>query len=280
MLNILTFDIEDWYHANYDTIHIPPEHLKEERVTQPTDKILDLLRITKNKATFFVLGQIAESHPELVRKIADQGHEIASHGYDHQLVYEKGPEAFHDDIQRSKKLLERICGRSIIGYRAPSWSLCRHRTPWAWPILKQAGFKYDSSIFPFKTCLYGDNRISPDIHKIHFQNDALYEIPPSIITLNRLRIPFAGGFYFRLFSYPVVRYGIRRLNLQNKRAVLYLHPREIDVAQPRLTLKKKEAFIHYINIDKTEHKLRRVLNDFQFNGIGHILFASDATATI
>ena len=164
MKNILTIDVEDWYHANYQGNQQDVGH-QEERVTDSTLRILNLLDKTNNQATFFVLGEVAEKLPDLIREIQARGHEIASHSFCHRLVYTMNPEEFRADTKKSKEIIENIIGARIIGYRAPSWSLCQQKTPWAFEILQELGFSYDSSMFPFKTFLYGDNQTPIFHHK-------------------------------------------------------------------------------------------------------------------
>ena len=273
MKNIMTFDIEDWYHANYEEVDSSVCATYEERVQEPTRKILQLLKKTKTSATFFVLGHVAERFPKLISEIADEGHEVASHGYNHKLVYKQTREEFIEDIGKSKHILENIIGEKIIGYRAPSWSVSVSKTPWAWKSLKDVGFLYDSSIFPFKTFLYGDGKSNPYSHEIYLEgNKSIYEAPPSIIKFFNARFPFSGGFYFRLLPLKVIEFGIRRLNRKSCPAILYLHPREIDTEQPKLRLNFRNNFIHYYNIKNTENKLCRLLSRHKFTSIEDMFF--------
>ncbi len=268
MKNILTFDIEDWYHANYEEVDSSLWDTYEERVQTPTRKILKLLRETGNFGTFFVLGYIAERFPELIAEIADEGHEIASHGYNHDLVYNLTQKEFIEDVKKSKQIIEKIIGRKILGYRAPSWSVSSSGTPWVWKCLQEMNFVYDSSIFPFKTFLYGDGASDPYFHDILLgDGKKIYEIPPSILRFWNKRFPFSGGFYFRLLPLPIVNFAINTLNRNDHPAVLYVHPREIDPDQPELNLKRRDRFIHYYNIKNTEEKLSLLLNEHQFTSI-------------
>ena len=260
--NILTIDVEEWYHANFDSADPGRWNTYESRVRAPTRKILELLERTHNKATFFVLGSVAEQVPDLVLQIKSGGHEVASHGYGHHLVYRLTEDQFRQDVIRSKQILERIIGEKIIGYRAPSWSVSKRTTPWVWQVLEESGFRYDSSVFPFKSFLYGDDESSPFMHSI--TGGTLYEIPPSVLSVFNRRIPFSGGFYFRLAPLPFLKYAIRRCNAMDVPAVVYLHPRELDPDQPRLDLGARDRFIYYHNVEGTEKKLWALLKRFRF----------------
>jgi polysaccharide deacetylase family protein (PEP-CTERM system associated) len=263
MNNILTFDIEDWYHGNFldDSSHMDPV----DRVVEPTLKITSMLRDTSNKATFFVLGCVADKHPGLIKEISREGHEIASHSYEHRLAYDLDPGVFAEDIKRSVGTLEDIVGEKIRGYRAPYWSLYRN-TDWAWDVLEENGLLYDSSLYPYKTYLYGDNTIPR--FRFDLAKSPLFEVPPSTLEISRMRIPFCGGFYFRVLPYWFVRWGIKRINRsEDEPAMFYLHPYEIDPAKPRSSQGLRNNFILHANVKRTEGKLVRLLTDFQFVSI-------------
>jgi len=267
MKNILTFDIEDWYHPNLADQELLATLPAEDRVEAPTLKIIDLLGQTNNKATFFVVGDIVEKFPHLVKKIVEQGHEVASHGYRHNLVYNYTKNQFETDLRSSLAALRAVTDEPILGYRAPSWSL-GERTPWAWEALQKLGFVYDSSLYPFKTFLYGDNNASRFNYEIEINNSvSLMEHPPSVAQLFGKRIPFSGGFFFRVIPYPFIKLGIRQYNRAGHPAIVYLHPWEIDVEQPRLDVDAKRRFILYANIKKTEKKLFKLLQDLEFVSI-------------
>ncbi|UCG92809.1 MAG: polysaccharide deacetylase family protein, partial [candidate division WOR-3 bacterium] len=198
-------------------------------------------------------------------------HEIACHGYNHRLVYELTEHEFMQDITNAKKIIEAITEGTVIGYRAPSWSVCRYRTPWFWNVLRKTGFLYDASLFPFKTFLYGDNHNRPYFHAIRVDDGGkIYEIPGSVSIFCGLRIPFGGGFYFRFWPSWVIRFFIKRLNAQKQPAVIYLHPREVDIEQPRLKLNLRDYFIMYHNIHQADQKLEKILNRFTFTDIRHV----------
>ncbi|EHQ91985.1 XrtA system polysaccharide deacetylase [Desulfosporosinus youngiae] len=268
MKNILTIDLEEWFHANYHDDVFDNQKTYEVRILQNTERLLTLFNEHKAKATFFVLGYVAEKHPRLIRDILAAGHEIASHGYAHQLLYQQTPEEFKEDVRQAKKRVEDIVGTSVKGYRAPSWSITP-RSLWAWEILQELGFKYDASVFPIETFLYG----LPTAPRFSFHPEYngkildLLEVPSSTVRFLTKNIPFAGGFYFRALPYPVIAQCIKAVNKEGHPAIVYLHPREIDPEQPRLALSKKESFIHYYGVSRCEQKLIRVLKRFEFTSI-------------
>lgn len=247
MKNIFTIDTEDWFHANYEDNLFENSAEMHSTVEENTDIYLEHFAEHDVKATFFVLGFIAEQHPALVCKIAEGGHEIASHGYAHQLVYKQTPEQFRADIHRSKVLIEDITGKPVLGYRAPSWSITG-QSLWALSILEEEGFQYDSSIFPFPNFLYGIKgapRFPFRASIYNDQADRLIEIPPSTTHILNINVPFSGGFYFRALPFGLINLFGQQLNKAEKPVVFYLHPREIDLSQPRLKLNLRDALIHY-----------------------------------
>ncbi len=264
MNNILTFDVEDWYHGNFlDNGNNQVDSV--DRVIEPTLKIIKILKETSNKATFFVLGCVADKYPELIKKIYQEGHEIASHSYEHKLIYNLDRDKFAADIKKSVNILENITGEKIYGYRAPYWSLYL-RTDWAWDVLDKNDILYDSSLYPYKTYLYGDNSIPR--FRYELSNCSLFEIPPSTLEVSKIRIPFCGGFYFRVLPYWFVKWGINRINKLDKQpAVFYLHPYEIDVKKPKSSQGLRNNFILHANIKKAEQKLFNLLTDFKFVSI-------------
>jgi len=255
--NILTIDLEEWYHANYSLIK---NKNRKSRIVQSTNILLQLLKKTKNKATFFVLGEVAEKNPNLIRKIARDGHEIASHGYNHDLVYMKSKEDFEKDLTKSIEIIETIIHKKVLGYRAPSWSVDKKRTPWFWDVLTCRGLKYSSSLFPFKTFLYGDNLAPRFPFKV---NQKILEIPPSTLELFGKRVPFAGGFYFRLFPLCFIKWATNKINETKNPVVFYLHPREIDSKQYKLRLSLKDRFVHYYGIEKARKKFDNLLRIYK-----------------
>jgi len=266
MRNALTVDVEDYYQVSAfeSSVGIDTWSLYESRVDRNTRLILDLLDEHKVKATFFILGWVAEREPKLVKAIHKLGHEVASHGYSHQLVYHQTPTQFREETKRSKQILEDVVGEEVIGYRAASYSITKE-TLWALDILIDEGFLYDSSIFPVWHDRYGIPDSKRFFHKINRDSGAIQEFPLSTRTLLGLTLPFGGGGYLRLYPYFVTKWAIKRLNsIENRPAVVYTHPWEFDPKQPRMKGDRLSEFRHYVNIRKTEGHFKTLLDDFQF----------------
>jgi polysaccharide deacetylase family protein (PEP-CTERM system associated) len=244
----------------------------ESRVEQNTHRLLDLLDAHATKATFFVLGWVAERHPSLVRTLVARGHEVASHGYAHQRVYTQTPAQFRTETRRAKHLLEDTLGHPIQGYRAASYSITMHSF-WALEVLRDEGFGYDSSIFPIRHDLYGIPRYPRFCHRLPGPSEApLVEFPLSTLRFGGINMPIAGGGYLRLFPYAYTRWGIRYLNRrEGQPAVVYLHPWEVDPAQPRLPAGTLSRFRHYTNLHRMEERLVRLLQDFSFGTMAEVL---------
>jgi polysaccharide deacetylase family protein (PEP-CTERM system associated) len=217
------------------------------------------------RGTFFVLGWVAERHPQLVRDIAARGHEIACHGFSHRLVYEQSPEEFYEETLRSKNLLEDITGSAVLGYRAASYSIVRESL-WALDILVELGFVYDSSIFPVHHDRYGIPDAERAPHRMSTPNGKfIVEWPLATATILGFRLPVAGGGYFRLLPYWLSRWGLASINRRELRPfIFYLHPWEIDPGQPRVAASSLSRFRHYTNLGKCEERLRRLLGEFRF----------------
>ena len=285
--NLLTIDVEDYFQVSaFEKISpIASWDARECRVERNTDRILELLAAHEQTATFFVLGWIARRYPALVRRLAGAGHEIASHGFNHQRVYNMPRAAFREDVRGSKALLEDISGQPVYGYRAPSYSISSG-CAWAFDELCDAGYRYDSSIFPIKHDLYGmadwprfagytvrtaqgDWRPSalPGL-----DGPSLRELPISTLCLAKRNVPIAGGGYFRLFPYALSRAGLRRINrTEGEPFIFYLHPWELDPEQPRLRgAGPKSCFRHYLNLHKTERRFGRLLEDFHFAAVREV----------
>lgn len=268
MQNILTIDLEEWFHANYHDGVFDPHKTYAVRVIKNTERLLALFHEHQAKATFFALGYVAEQHPQLIRTIAEAGHEIASHGHAHQLVYQQTPAAFKEDVSRAKALLEDLLGQRVKGYRAPSWSITT-KSLWAWTVLEDLGFVYDASVFPIKTYLYGLPSAPRFSYHPQYEGKtlSLLEIPSSTARVLHKNIPFAGGFYLRIIPYPLIARCLKAVNKEGAPAIIYLHPREIDPHQPQLQLSPKESFIHYYGVKRCEQKLVRLLKNFKFTSI-------------
>ncbi len=268
--NLLTFDIEEWFHANYDGVR--PDLSLGSNFRANMDVLLDLCARTGSKATFFTLGYIGEHYPDVVRKIAEQGHEVASHGYAHELAYKQTRQQFHDDVKRSIDILEQIVGHQVRGYRAPSWSIVERNLDYL-EVLEELGLQYDASIFPVKTFLYGIPTAPRHIHHpiVNGRELQLYEVPMSVTRLLNRNVGYSGGFYFRFFPSWLIKQAIRKANREGSPSIVYLHPREVNPNEPQLQLPVKEHFIHYYNVGGTRHKLEDVLGSFSFTSIAEHL---------
>ena len=271
--NALTIDVEDYFQvaALVEAVRREDWHSMEYRVEANTQRILNLLDRHKAKATFFILGWVAEKSPELVRTIEKAGHEIASHGYSHQLIYNQTPGVFREETRRSKAILEDITGQSIIGYRAASYSITQ-QSRWALDILAEEGFVWDSSIFPVHHDRYGMPDAPRWPHTLTTDKGySLAEFPLSTLKLPGYTLPIAGGGYFRLFPYWFSRWGLGSINHQGQPFVFYLHPWEVDPDQPRLDVKWLSRFRHYNNLDVCEARLDRLISQFAFVPMGDVL---------
>lgn len=267
MRNALTVDVEDYFHVAAFARQIDPATWDQFplRVESNTHRLLDVFAERKVRATFFVLGWVAERCPGLVRMLAERGHEVACHGYSHQLIYEQTPAIFRVETIRAKACLEDQAQRPVLGYRAASYSITK-RSLWALDVLVELGFAYDSSIFPIHHDRYG----IPGSPRWPYRFTApsggsLIEFPPSTLAVGRHRLPVAGGGYFRIYPYQLTHFALSRLNHSEGRPfIFYLHPWEIDSEQPRIRAGWLSTFRHYTNLSRCEGRLRRLLRDFQF----------------
>ncbi|NHN32468.1 DUF3473 domain-containing protein [Paenibacillus agricola] len=269
--NMLTFDIEEWFHANYDDI-AAPDRSKGSNFRNHMEILLQMCRETNSKATFFVLGCIGEDYPDVVKAIAREGHDVASHGYAHELAYKQTIGEFRADVQKSVDILEALTGTKVLGYRAPSWSIVESNLHYL-EVLEEMGMQYDASIFPVKTFLYGIPTAPTEIHKplVNGREINLYEVPMSVMKLAGRNIGYSGGFYFRFFPKFLIKGAIRSANRQGKSSIVYLHPREVDAYEQKLALPFKENFIHYYNVGKTQKKLEDILKSYSFTSISEHL---------
>jgi polysaccharide deacetylase family protein (PEP-CTERM system associated) len=266
VVNVLSFDVEDWYHsldrdkkqwAGY-----------EDRVVESTRRILEVLRAFDTRATFFVLKDVAERHPELVREISLGGHEIGSHGSSHEFVYNQTPEEFESDVAQSLRLLEEIIGEPVISYRAPYFSITK-KSLWALPILKRLGIKYDSSIFPVVNYRYG----IPDAPRAPYQTEGgPIEVPIATYPVGSTNFPCGGGVYFRAFPYRFMKRLYHNMNERGEKIVFYLHPWELDPDQPvKDDLERGVKMRHYFALHKTEGRLTFMIRDFRFGPIREVV---------
>ena len=269
VVNAMTIDVEDYFHVSaFEGVVARDQWGQlESRVSANTERLLRIFEAHGVRATFFVLGRVAEQFPTLVADIVAAGHEIASHGYDHRLVYSQTPAAFREDVRRAKSQLEALAGHAVDGYRAPSYSITA-RTPWAFDVLIEEGHRYDASVFPIRHDRYGIPDAPRHAHVVSRAAGSLVEIPGSTVRLGPVNIPMAGGGYFRLLPYWWTRWGIRRVNQrEGLPAIFYLHPWELDTEQPRLPASRLGRFRHYRNLDRTEDRLRQLLSDFRFDTV-------------
>lgn len=282
--NALTIDVEDYFQvaALAEAVDRDDWSSMEYRVEANTDRLLALFDEHQTKATFFTLGWIAERSPALIRRIRDAGHEIASHGYSHQLIYTQTPEVFREETRKSKTVLEDTTGNAVTGYRAASYSITS-KSRWALDILYEEGFTWDSSIFPVHHDRYGMPGTPHEPYLLQTPNGGtLTEFPLSTCPIGQYRLPIAGGGYFRLFPYGFSRWGLGKINKAGQPFIFYLHPWEIDTEQPRLKVKAFSRFRHYNNLDKCMGRLERLLGDFRFGSVSDVLagtaISTDAVA--
>ena len=267
-IHCLSFDVEEHFQVSafWSEARRQQWSTLESRVQKNTETILGLLAKQRMRATFFVLGWVAERCPGIVRSIAEQGHEVASHGYGHELITGQNPEVFRKDVRKARQILEDIIGKRVYGYRAPSFSITKN-TKWAVSVLIEEGYLYDSSIFPVVHDRYGMPDATPTIHLLRTEQGSIWEVPPSTVKLFGMRLPVAGGGYFRLYPYTVLRTLLKRIEKSGHPLVMYLHPWELDPKQPKMEGTRLSKFRHYLNLHKTEHRLSSLLEDFRFNTI-------------
>ncbi len=276
-VNAMTVDVEDYFQVSAFENHISREewaHLPC-RVEQNTHKILDLFAEHETKATFFTLGWVAERYPQLIRRMVEEGHELASHGYSHVRVTQQTPEAFREDVVKTKKLLEDIASVEIKGYRAASYSI-NESNMWALDVLAETGHKYSSSIYPIKHDLYG----VPDAPRFAFYplgEQSILEIPVTTLQLFGKKLPCGGGGFFRLYPYSFSRWALQRVNQkEGQSGMFYFHPWEIDADQPRQQgINIKTRFRHYLNLNKMHGRLAKLLQDFSWGRMDSIFLGSN-----
>jgi polysaccharide deacetylase family protein (PEP-CTERM system associated) len=269
----MSVDVEDWFQVENlkPAISRDSWDAQESRVVRNTMRILELLQEHGSHATFFILGWVAERQPGLIRAIADGGHEVASHGYGHDLIYTLSPAEFRADVERGKRLLEDVTGRRVLGYRAPSFSI----TDWAVSILQELGFEYDSSVFP--TVAHDRYGRLTGVHAgqpIVELRPGFHEICISCLPLGKRGLPWGGGGYFRMLPYLAWRTGIRRILHSGAPYLFYIHPWEIDPGQPRVKgLGAVSQFRHYLNLDRCEDRFQALLSDFRWSTVHDVLEA-------
>ena len=283
--NAMTVDVEDYFQVSAFEPYVARStwDKQECRVERNVDRILQLFDRHGVKATFFTLGWIAERYPQMIRRMVEQGHEVASHGWSHVRVTQQDPTAFRQDVGRTKHLLEDLSGKEIIGYRAASYSIGASNL-WALDVLRETGYQYSSSIYPIKHDLYG----MPEAPRFAFRpgDSDFLEFPVTTVKIGNKNLPCGGGGWFRLVPYAGMRWAMRRVNdVDLESAIFYFHPWEIDPDQPRQTgIDAKTRFRHYLNLGRMEARLDRLLGDFSWGRMDEVLYwprvAQQATATL
>lgn len=276
VVNAMTIDVEDYFQVSAFAPFIRRSEwdTRECRVERNVERILALLERHDTRATFFTLGWVAERYPQLVRRIVDGGHELASHGYGHQRASDLSRDEFERDIRSAKQVLEDIAGVPVQGYRAPSFSI-GHGNLWAFDSLAEAGYRYSSSIYPIRHDHYG----MPDAPRFaHRVPSGLLEVPVTTLRMRGRNLPSSGGGYFRLLPYALSRWMLRRVNAgDGEAAIFYFHPWEIDTGQPRVAgIDAKTRFRHYVNIPRMEARLDRLLGDFRWGRMDEIFLGAPA----
>ncbi len=268
MKNVLTVDVEEYFHPTEVQVSVPMERWSgmPSRVEEQTQKVLDSFRAHQVKGTFFILGWVAERHPELIRRIAEEGHEIGCHSYAHQLVYDLTPEQFREDTQRALNVIEAACGVRARSYRAPSYSITS-RSLWALDILVECGFTHDSSIYPISHDRYGIPGFQRHGAVLQTAAGPIFEIPIATVKLSEHRTsPVGGGGYLRLLPYRYTAAGIRRINQADEQpACIYFHPWEIDPDQPQIAQGRIAKLRTYTGLSGMQRKLERLMDDFEFS---------------
>jgi len=266
--NALTIDFEDWYRG----LEIPCSEWDkfEDRIEAVGEKLLQILDEADARATFFMLGYVAEKHPELVKRVEAAGHEIGTHGFSHTLIYTQKPEIFREELTRAIGFLEGLTGKKVLGHRAPFFSITKDSL-WALDILGELGIKFDSSIFPVLNYRYGIADAPRFPYKIARNGFEFTEFPVSTLKLPGFTMPVSGGAYFRIYPYQVTKQAIRALNRSGHAATFYLHPWELDPEHPRIDVPRRIALTHYFNLGATERRLKKLLHDFKMAPMGEVL---------
>lgn len=267
-----TVDVEEYFQVYALSPHIPRGSWDgiPSRLEPPMDRLLGLLDAADATGTFFVLGWVGERFPALVRRLAEAGHEVASHSQGHRRIVELTPPEFRESVRRSKAVLEDVTGQPVLGYRAPSFSITRGRE-WALEILAEEGYRYDSSLFPIRRSNYGYVGGGRDPYVLELDAGPLHEFPPTTARFAGATLPAAGGGWFRLLPYGLVRAGLRQAERRREPGTFYIHPWELDVDQPRLDVPWKTRIRHYGGLKRTEPRLKRLLSEFQFQPIATTL---------
>jgi polysaccharide deacetylase family protein (PEP-CTERM system associated) len=273
MRNAISIDLEEWFHpeilrGRFQTAEWPALPARAPHVVA---RLLEILDEADVAATYFVLGWVAERHPEIVPRLAAAGHEVASHGYAHAMITQQTPEEFDQDLKRSLEILRGQSGQAVVGYRAPSFSVMRE-TLWAFDVMIEHGIEYDSSIYPVHHDRYGIPEAPRQPYRVARRGAVeLWELPPPTLRIGNKNIPVAGGGYLRLLPYAVTAFALRRLNAQGIPGIVYTHPWEFDVQQPRVALPLLQKLRHYQNVGDNDAKLVRLLREFEWTTCAAVL---------
>jgi polysaccharide deacetylase family protein (PEP-CTERM system associated) len=270
---IMSVDVEEWFHipAGLDNILTINEwDAAPQRVQYVLPRMLDLFDNNRVTATFFFLGWVAEKHPALVKETLRRGHEVATHGYAHKLIYNQTSDEFNEDIYKANSILENLTGKKVVGYRAPGFSIMPE-TEWAFDILAENGIKYDSSIFPGKRFLGHYDKFNKEPTIVVTENKEIIEFPQTVVDFGIFRLSCFGGGYFRLFSKSFFLKMAGIINKNNRPLILYIHPRDIDADQPQMPFPFLKKIRHYINIPKTEQKLDEITRCFDFKSFQMVI---------
>ena len=262
--NFLTFDIEEWFDRNFQT-ELHKGKSRESTLPNDIEKIIDICAKYNIRSTCFIVAKIAEQKPEIVKKLHLAGHEIASHSYEHKLVYNMTPDEFNKDLKKSCDILQNITGEKVFGYRAPSWSVNENIANWFYDILSENGLKYSSSVYPAKTYLYGYPEFPEKIHfpLINGDKKKILEIPQSLINILNKKIGFSGGFFFRLFPFSFIKKQIEKKNKKLQSVFIYLHPYELSFRLKGFELKLLDKFILNYGVKNCEIKLNKILSIYK-----------------
>ena len=268
-INVFTIDFEDWYQG-LEIHKVDTWGNFDSRIERNCHKILEILSKHDVKATFFVLGYLAEKNPELIKMIHEAGHEIGSHGYSHTQIFRLTPDQFNTELARTSDAVHKITGRRPIGFRAPIFSII-NESLWALDVLIKNGFCYDSSIYPTFNYRYGMIKADRFYHELATEkNSKIIEIPVATAKFIKVNLPVGGGAYFRVWPYAVTKWAFRQINKQGRPAVFYIHPWELDPDQPRIPLPPRLSLTHYHRLGSTEGKLHRLLSDFRFSSMSDV----------
>ena len=273
VVNMMTVDVEDYFQVSaFDgVVSRAAWGGFESRVSRNTDRLLEIFDRAGIQATFFVLGWVADRFPSLVRQIADLGHEVASHGFNHQLLYLLTPQQFRDDIRAAKRAIEDAAGAPVSGYRAPSYSVIESSL-WAIDVLIEEGYVYDASIFPIHHDRYGMPDSPRHPHVLERPGGSVLELPGSTVRVGSVNLPIGGGGYFRQLPYAWTKWGIERVNrIERQPVIFYVHPWELDPDQPRIRAGAASRFRHYRGLGQARRRLERLLRDFPFDAVGSVL---------